>query len=83
MEKSSADGAHPAQAPRNYLGDVPPLERVDQKPMTAKDFAKMKHVEFKKHLAIAGRRRRVDAPGVPPPRPAPEDDGFREAADDY
>ena len=25
----------------------------DQKPMTAKDFAKMKHVEFKKHLAIS------------------------------
>ena len=44
---------HPAQAPRNYFKDIPPPERVDQKPMTAKDFAKMKHVEFKKHLAIS------------------------------
>ncbi len=42
-----------SSAPRNYFKDVPPPERVDAKPMTAKDFAKMKHIEFKKHLAIS------------------------------
>ena len=30
-----------SSAPRNYFKDVPPPERVDAKPMTAKDFAKM------------------------------------------
>ena len=38
--KKFRDGVTPAQAPRNYFKDVLPPERVDQKPMTAKDFAK-------------------------------------------
>ena len=42
-----------SSAPRNYFKYGPRPERVDAKPMTAKDFAKMKHVEFKKHLAIS------------------------------
>ena len=71
------DGVTPRRRPEP-LKDVPAaLGARRQKPMTAKDFAKMKHVEFKKHLAIPRGTASTGLLHQHVAAPAPEDDGFR------